>query len=340
MNASHQIGIVGCGDFLRWQSESIKKSQRVKVKALFDTDPARAEKYAGALGGEVVRAVDAILADKAIDVVCLFVPPWVRKDLLVRAAQAGKHIIATKPLGPAVEDCAAMVSAVEKAKVKCGVLYRRTDHAASETYKQIFASGEIGRLALYKHDWIHHYPEWNQWALDPEKNGGPFMDAMIHNMNMARYLMGHPASFCTYFSDNLAHPGLKCNDTEFMKLDFKDGGTAHLFITWAADLAVYSKDGNNREHIDIFYMITDKGWRLTDAWKDGKLLITASREGKAKTWTVEPPALTPYDAFVASIESNGPLPSNIPSVREAYEDIKILKDAERSKERRIPVTLA
>ncbi|NLF38326.1 Gfo/Idh/MocA family oxidoreductase [bacterium] len=335
----HNIGVIGCGDFLRWQADAIRTSKSINVKSLFDTDPARAEKYAGRIGGAVVTSADAIFADKAIDVVCLFVPPWVRRGLVEKATQAGKHIIATKPLGPAVEDCAAMVSAVERAKIKCGIIYRRTDHAASETYRKIFDSGEIGRLALYKHDWIHHYPEWNQWATDPEKNGGPFMDAMIHNMNMARYLMGRPATFCTYFSDNHAHPGLKCNDTEFMKLDFDGNGSAHLFITWAADLAVYSKDGNDREHIDLFYMVTDQGWRLTDAWKDGKMIITASKDGTARQWTVEPPAKTSFDAFAECIDSNGPLPPNIPGVREAFADIKLIKDADQNRGVRFAVKM-
>jgi predicted dehydrogenase len=333
------MGIIGCGDFLRWQSGAIKKSQNVAVKALFDPETARAAKYAADLGGTVAASAEAILKDKAIDTVCLFVPPWVRKDLLVKAARKGKQIITTKPLGPSVKECAAMVKAVEKANVRCGVLYRRTDYAAAETLKDIFAGGEIGRLAIYRQDWLHHYPEWNRWATDPAKNGGPFMDAMIHNMNIARYLMGRPATACAYFSDNRAHPSLACNDTEFMKLDF-DGGTAHLFITWAADLAVFSREGNDREHIDIFYMVTDQGWRVTEGRnKDNAPVIIASREGKTREWPVKWPAATPFDAFAASIATGAPQPRNIPTIREAYEDIKLLKDAEKHLGRTFKVSL-
>jgi len=38
-----------------------------------------------------------------------------------------------------------------------------------------------------------------------------------------------------------------------MKLDFTENDAAHLFITWAADLALYCEEGNDREHIDLFY---------------------------------------------------------------------------------------
>lgn len=325
----HKIGIIGCGDYLRWQSDDLKNSRKVKVKSLFDPDSIRSAKYAEALGGKTVGSSDEILADQEIDIVCLFVPPWIRKDILVRAAKAGKHIITTKPLAPSVADCKAIVDAVKRNKVKCGVFYRRTGNSGIETYKKIFSSGRVGKLALYKQDWIHHYPEWNNWATDPEKNGGPFMDAMIHNMNIAKYLMGRKPVSCSYFSSNYAHPKLKCSDTDFMKLDFEENGSAHLFITWAADLAVYSKDGNNREHIDITYMITDKGWRITEGWEKEKFTITASKDGKNIKWVAKDLKRTPYDRFADSVLKDRPLPSDIPDVVEACDDITLIREAEK-----------
>jgi predicted dehydrogenase len=232
-----------------------------------------------------------------------------------------------------------MVQSVDKASVQCGVIYRRTGCAPIETYKQVFESGEIGNLALFKEDWLHHYPQWNAWATDPERNGGPFMDAMIHNMNIARYLMGRPATSVAYFSDDYAHPDIKCNDTEFMKLNF-NGGAAHLFITWAADLEVFSKEGNDREHIDIIYMITDKGWRLTEGEGPKGFTITASRQGETKQWVAESLPETPFDGFARVISDKGKWPRDLPTIREAYEDIKIMRDAEANLGRTVDVDLS
>ena len=339
MSAALKMGILGCGDYLRWQKGSIQASTKVTVKSLFDPDGSRAARYAAELGGRAVDSAAAVLDDPDVDVVCLFVPPWIRKDLVVQAAAAGKHILTTKPLAPSVADCVEMMEAVE-GKVRCGVQYRRTENAFFETLRAIFESGEIGRLALYKQDWLHHYPQWNEWATDPQKNGGPFMDAMVHNMNIARYLMDRPATHCTYFSDDHAHPNLKCNDTEFMKLDFADGGSAHLFITWAADLEVYDTDGNNREHIDLFYMITDRGWRLTEGDDDGHAAVVASKEGQVRKFRVQGLQSTVYDGFVDAILTGGPLPSSLPGLREAAEDIKIMWDAGARQGRRFAIDLS
>jgi len=339
MNTTLKIGILGCGDFLRTQADGLKQSRSIAVKALYDPDFTRAERYASEIGGVSVQSDSAIFDDPEIAIICLFTPPGIRRELIECAAEAGKHILTTKPLGPSTADCAAMVKAVSN-KIRGGVIYSRTGNAGVEMYRRIFDSGEIGSLTLFKEDWLHHYPEWNKWALDPEENGGPFMDAMIHNLNIARYLMQRKPTKCTFFSENHSHPSLSCNDTEFLKLDFEGGGAAYLFITWAADLAVYSKEGNYREHIEIRYMITDSGWRLTDAWDNDKLVITASRDGKTRQWATEPFMVTLYDAFAEAVTTGKPLRSDIPDICEAYEDIKLLRDSEKHIGKRMQVDLS
>jgi len=234
MSTNLNLAIFGCGDFLRWQAGDLKASKRTTVAALYDPDRVRAEKWAKELGGRVLATPEEAFADPTINAVALFVPPQVRRGLVEQAAAAGKAIIATKPLASDEAECAAIAKAT--AQIPFGVIYSRSGNAAVEALKDLFDGGTLGRLALYKQDWIHHYPQWNSWATDPQANGGPFLDAMVHNLNAARYLMGRVAVRGTLFADTHSHPELACKDTEFLKLDFVGGGSAHLFITWAADL--------------------------------------------------------------------------------------------------------
>lgn len=319
-----RLGILGCGDFLRWQAGDLTKSKGVEVVKLFDPDASRAAGYAEQLGGEAVADEEAIFSDPDIDIVCLFVPPWIRRGQVERAAAAGKHIITTKPLAPNTNDADAIVAAVAAAGVRCAVLYGRSGDSATATLKRTFDDGRFGRLALYRRDWLHHYPQWNKWALDPARNGGPFMDAMIHNLNAARHLMGRPVTKATLFSDKLAHPDLMCADTEAMKVDFDEGGAAYLFITWAADLEVMDTVGNNREHIDIYYLVTDQGWRITEGQQDGKAGFFASREGKQEFVPVEPLPATTFDRFVGAIADGAQNPGDMPTVENAAEDIRLV----------------
>jgi predicted dehydrogenase len=330
MSKVYPIGILGCGDYLRWEHGHIKSSKRVRVKSLFDPAAERAAHYGEFFGAEAVASSDAMMDDDEIGIVLIFTPPWVRKDLVLRAVETGKHIITVKPLAPTLAEATAMVRAVGS-KVNCAVFYRRTGNAQIETLKRIFESGEIGRLALYREDWLHHYPTWNKWATDPAKNGGPFMDAMVHNLNIARYLIGAEPKACAFFSDNHAQR-LACNDTESMKVDFEGGAAAHLFITWAADLEIFDATKNEREHIDIWYMITDQGWYVT---LDGKN-VKASREGQIKTWPLDRMHGSPYDLFVEALEAGAPQPCGLV---DAWKDIAILDATSRHKGRTVPLDL-
>ena len=189
--------------------------------------------------------------------------------------------------------------------------------------KEIFSGGEFGKLALYKQDWFHHYPTWNRWATDPQKNGGPFMDAMLHNLNAARYLMGRRVVGRAFFSDDHTH-SLACDDTQFLKVDFEQGASAHLFITWAAELAVYDSAKNDREHIDQCFMVTDQGWLFRNEIREGKAVITATRNGLEKDFPVIPFEETFFDRYAKEIKNRDMLPADLPDICEAYEDLRIL----------------
>ena len=224
MSGKLRIGIIGCGDFLRLRAADLLSSRQVEVKLLYSpVNSANAERYAEIFGAKAADSPEAIINDPEIDVVCVFVPPFVRKEYVLAAAKAGKQIVATKPLAADLSDAREMTEAVEQAGVRCGVIYRRTNNPVIEAYKEIFSGGEFGKLALYKQDWLHHYPTWNRWATDPQKNGGPFMDAMLHNLNAARYLMGRRVVGRAFFSDDHTH-SLACDDTQFLKVDFEQGG--------------------------------------------------------------------------------------------------------------------
>lgn len=321
-----RVGIVGCGDFLRINEAALKTSAAITVKSLYDLDPAASARWASALGALSVAEADAIYDDPEIDLVFLFTPPWVRRGQVERAANRGKHILTTKPLGPNEEDCRAMVEAVRASKARCGVMYRRTGDPDFEALRGLLASGEIGRLALFRMDWSHHFPQWNRWALDPGKNGGPFMDAMIHNLNIARALMARPATRGLFLGEKLAH-ALPCNDTESLRLDFSGGGIADLFITWAADLEVTRTDGNFREHHETLMLVTDQGARLTRE-KDpaGNRCWVASREGKKRFFPIQPIAGgSVFDRFARAIRDEGPMPSDLAGIEEAGEDIRIIR---------------
>jgi len=325
MAGKMKVGIIGCGDYLHRQMETIAASRRLEIKSLYDIDAEKAGRFARMCDAEVVPSSQEIFSDREIAILLLFTPPWARKEYFLQAVEQGKHVIMPKPLAVDLDEATAMLEAVQD-RIHCAVFYRRTGNALYETLKQVFSSGGIGNLSLYSEQWLHHFPQWNTWATDSEKNRGPFFDAMIHTLNIARYLMeGDVASFC-FFSDNHAQR-LRCNDTEFLKVNFSGGGAAHLFITWAADLEVYNPKINEREFILNYQMITDQGWYVREVHREhGTSVIEARKEKISKTWPLLTLGTTAYDEFVETLVQGG---NQRFDLKDAWKDVKILAEAYR-----------
>ena len=325
----YNLGLLGCGDFARIQSPALLNSRRARVAAVYDPDEAAARTAADRFGAVVKGSAEALLGDPAVDVAVVYTPPFTHRELCEQAIAAGKRVITTKPLAPSVEDARAIAEATRDGR--CLVVYKRTGNPQHHALKKLFASGEVGALALYRHDWVHHYPYWYPWALDPEKNGGPLVDAMIHNLNAARDLAGEVAAV-TYHGYRLTHPEWKVCDTELLVVDFASGATAHLFITWAADLAIYDPKANDRERVDVQYYVGSKGHLVRFESRDGRPVLSASREGRTLLFPVEPLADTLYDRYVEDLERGRPVES---SAQEACRDIEILHAALASPGRQV-----
>jgi predicted dehydrogenase len=313
----YRAGLLGAGDFARIQSPVLLKSHRVQVVSVYDPNRAAALATAERLGGHVVDSPEAIFGDPAIDVALVYTPPFTRRELVEKAVAAGKEVITTKPLAPTLEDARAIAAAT--ANGRCLVLYKRTGNAQVQTLKRVLDSGDVGSLALYHHDWIHHFPYWAPWAIDPKKNGGPLVDALIHNLNSACFLTGREVTAYGYHGYRLAQT-FGIPDTELLVVDFEGGATAHLSITWAADLAIYDVKANDRERIDVNFVVTDQRWLLRFETREGRPMVNATKDGQIRLYPVEAAPETLYDRWAGDIEAGRPVET---SAQEALRDIEL-----------------
>lgn len=314
----YTAGLLGGGDFTRIQTPILQKSRRIKVESVYDPNPEAARTAAERLGARVVDSPDAIFRDAALDVALIYTPPFTRRELVEKAVAAGKRIITTKPLAPNVEDARAISALTSDGR--CLVIYKRTGNAPVISLKKLLDSGEVGALGLYRHDWIHHYPYWSPWSLDPEKNGGPLVDAMIHNLNTARHLAGREVAAFGYHGYRVSHADFRIPDTELLVVEFEGGAAAHLFITWGADLAIYDVKANDRERIDVNYVVTTAGWLVRFETREGRPMILATKDGRIRLYPVETPPLTLYDRYFDDLEAGRPVET---SAQEACCDIEL-----------------
>lgn len=92
---------------LRAESDVI---ETVAVATLTEAERPRADAAATLLGTKSVT-FDELLADDAVEAICLAAPPAQRADAVIAALRAGKHVLADKPLALTAAEVARVVAA-------------------------------------------------------------------------------------------------------------------------------------------------------------------------------------------------------------------------------------
>lgn len=162
------VGVIGAGIMGRAHAGVVRDYHRSEVVAVASRTAASAHKLAADCGdARVYPDYHALLGDPAVDLVCVATPDHLHADVVVAAAEAGKHIIVEKPFTTDVADADRALAAVRRAGVRAMTLYNHRWVPAYAQAQDRIAAGEIGAPVLgyaRKNDWIYVPTEMLGWA--------------------------------------------------------------------------------------------------------------------------------------------------------------------------------
>ena len=120
---------------------------RVELAAVVDPNLALAESVAARYGfARAVADLDDVLGDPAIDAVSLALPNFAYADVIPRTLDAGKHVLAEKPLGRSADEAHGFAAAADAAGVVHAVDHSWLRAPAVEAIARIVEEGRIGRI--------------------------------------------------------------------------------------------------------------------------------------------------------------------------------------------------
>jgi predicted dehydrogenase len=129
------------------------------------------------------------LADPAVDAVVVATPSEYHCEIVVAAAQAGKHILCEKPMAMNTRECDEMLAAVDQAGVKLQIGFMRRFDAGFVGAHARVAGGEIGRVVLVKS--LTYGPSIPKpWMYDIRQSNGPLSEVNSHDIDTLRWLTG------------------------------------------------------------------------------------------------------------------------------------------------------
>ncbi|MGD9138437.1 MAG: Gfo/Idh/MocA family oxidoreductase [Desulfobacterales bacterium] len=126
------------------------------------------------------------LENDEIDAIVVVTPTDYHRDIVVAAAEAGKHILCEKPMAMTVPECDEMIEAAEKNNVVLQIGFmRRFDQSFVYAREQV-RQGVIGEVVLVKS--LTRGPSIPQrWQYDIEKSNGPLAEVNSHDIDTLRW---------------------------------------------------------------------------------------------------------------------------------------------------------
>lgn len=120
-------GILGTSKISETMAKALQFSTKSKLSAIGSRSLKTAKDFAEKFSIPTFHGdYQALLNDPAIDAVYIGLPNHAHKEWIIRAAQAGKHILCEKPFVVSVKEAKEVISVVEKENVLCmeALMYR------------------------------------------------------------------------------------------------------------------------------------------------------------------------------------------------------------------------
>src|SRR5579871_4813477 len=225
MNKKLRFGLIGAGRIGPVHAETLAfRVPQAQLVALADLNQPVALSLAARFSNPRVLASGAeIIADPDVDAVAICSPTDTHADLIVAAAKAGKHIFCEKPISLSLKEIDRSLAAVEAAGVKLQVGFNRRFDSNFLRVRQAVTSGEIGTPNLFHIVSRDPYPPPLSY-LRP--SGGIFLDMMVHDFDMARFLVGEEVEEIFAAGAVMVDPGFAKEDdfdTAVALLRFRGG---------------------------------------------------------------------------------------------------------------------
>ena len=199
-----RIALLGAGRIGQVHARTIKGMDGATVTAVSDFFPETAQALADTLGAQV-RDNDAIMASDDVDAVVIGTPTDTHYDLIMAAAKAGKAIFCEKPVDMSADRIRALITVVEDTGVPFMTAFNRRFDPSFANVQARIEAGEVGDVEMV-----------TILSRDPsppplsyiKSSGGIFRDMMIHDLDMARFLLGEDPVEVVAYGSALVDPAI------------------------------------------------------------------------------------------------------------------------------------
>ncbi len=233
-----RIAIVGLGMAVTPHARGlVDLADQVEVVHAFSPSAARRQAFADRFPFPLCDRLETILEDGSVEAVAVFTPANTHRDIALRCAAAGKHVLMEKPLDITTARAEELVAACRQNGVTLGVVLQHRFRPAGMKLAEILRAGELGRIVgcsivirLWRPQSYYDEPGRGSFARD---GGGVLISQGIHTLDLMLSLAG-PIAEVTGFATTTPVHRMETEDMVCAAARFQNGAFGTIDATTAA----------------------------------------------------------------------------------------------------------
>lgn len=260
------FGIIGFGYVGHKHELKIRDTEGAELIAICDIKPERMED-ASTEGVKKFTDADELLKLPEIDTVIISIENHKHKDMVIRAAKAGKNIICEKPVGLNVAELDEMEAAAKENNVIFTVHHQRRYDRDYRTIKEVFDKGELGDIYLIQSKLFGFNGNMHDWHVYKKYGGGMLYDWGVHLIDQILWMV--PSELEFVYADIRNVINVEVDDYFKIMLKFKNKITAEI------ELGTYMLEDKPNWFEHHWFMGGNKGSAYVDGFNPrGKIVKT------------------------------------------------------------------
>ncbi len=232
----YKIALLGTGLIGTFYTMSLHRQRKPdRVHVVYSRSDERAKKFANEWGVEITTSdMTAAITHPEVDVVLIALPNHLHLEAVRIAAESGKAILCTKPLGRNAEEAFEMLQLVENAGVFGGYLEDLV--YTPKTLKSLASvrNGALGDITWTRSREAHPGPH-SDWFWNKElSGGGAIVDIGCHCIEIGRSYIGKdvlPIEVMCW-ADTLVKP-IDAEDNAIGMIKYASGAISQFEVSWS-----------------------------------------------------------------------------------------------------------
>ena len=232
----HKLILIGCGGMAKQHVARFEQLfDRVEIAAVVDLDINKAQAVSDLLPNHPPVFTDYHDALPYGELVLQVLPHHLHAEVTIDCLNAGKHVLAEKPLANTREECLAMMDAAKRNNRILMVAYCMRFHPILREMRRLIREETYGKCFQLS-IWTEQLTilEDRPWIHDRKTlGGGQLFSHGCHYIDLMIWMLGKPKSG-VHMGTRCCTPWMDREGTSNVSFEFENGVLGYHFGTWGA----------------------------------------------------------------------------------------------------------